>query len=185
MSSKLKKLFLYQIYHQWRALFYVCCILILGTLTSAFIIGQSVTPFYVFQMYSQPFPKVDDGNTARIYVNGKELNTFLLYQETGDIIRSNMNGAAFLRETEYKDKYYFKLKEVGIGKFIPEICYQKILSYKKQPDEVYANWLKNYLQSFIAEDIKSLALTNQYYQYNQDGKPLVINEVPVFKFTYE
>lgn len=186
MNFKVKRLFLYQLYNKWPALFYICCILIIGTLSSAFIIGQSVTPFYIFQMYSQPFPNsVDNGNNARIYVNGKELNTYLLYQETGDIIRSNMNRLVYLKETGFKDKYNMKLKETGLGKFIPEICYQEVLSFKEQPNKAYANWLKQYLQKFITEEIKSLTLTNQYYHYKKDGKLMIIKEEPVFKFNYE
>lgn len=182
---KFNNLFFYKVYQQWPALFYVCCVLVLGTLISGFVIGQSVSPFHVYQMYSQPIPSSEVGNTARIYINNKELNTFLIYQETGDIIRTNMNRLLYLENSGFKDKYFYKLKETGIGKFIPEICYQKVLSFKKQPHQAYANWLKNYLQNFVKEDIKSLALSNQYYQYNKQGQPIIVKEIPVFKFSYE
>lgn len=157
----------------------------MGSFTCAFFIGQSVTPFLVFQMYSQPIPKADTGTLSRIYVNGKELNTFSLYQETGDIVRSNTDRFIYLKQREFKDKYYGKLKEISLGRLIPDVFYRKVLSTKEVSNKAFSNWLKDYLQRYLKAPIKTLSVKTISYRFNETGMPSVKKEEPVFNFSYE
>ena len=183
MKLFFKDSFLFKLYDEWRIFFYVCIIFITGTLICAFIIGQSTTPFYIFQMYSQPIPNSGIGTVNRIYLNGKELNSFLFYQECGDIIRTNTDRFIYLKKNNFKDKYYFKLKETSFGKFIPVSVYQNILSLKKVTNKHYSDWLKNYLTRFYFEKIKTLKLTEISFEFKK-GKPIKVNEKNIFKYDY-
>lgn len=184
MKITSKDFFLTELYHNWRAFFYFSIVFILGTLVCAFIIGQSTTPFYIFQMYSQPIPNSNEGTVSRIYVNGKELNSFKLYQESGDILRTNTDRFIYLKENNFKDKYYSKLKETALGKYIPSYVYDNILSLKPVSNTQFGEWLKDYLNRFLSEKINTLKLTQITYEIKK-GKPKAKIEKEIFSYVYQ
>lgn len=183
MKTSLKNAFLYKLYRDWRIFFVFCVCFILGTLICAFLVGQSTTPFYVFQMYSQPIPNSDIGTVSRIYVNGKEFNSFLFYQESGDILRTNTDRFIYLKKNNFKDKYYSKLKETSFGKFIPPYIYQEILSLKTVSNLQYSIWLKDYLSRIYKRPIKNLKLSEITYKF-KNGKPAKVKEEQIFIYDY-
>lgn len=183
MKTAFKNSFLLKLYDQWRAFFYFCIMFTLGTLMCAFIIGQSTTPFFVFQMYSHPIPNSNVGTVSRIYVNGKELNSFKLYQEAGDILRTNSDRFIYLKQNNFKDKYYSKLKETAFGKFVPEYVYENILSLKPVTNTQFSLWLKDYLLRINRENINTLKLTQITFEI-KNGNPKAVKEEVIFNYDY-
>lgn len=185
MEFSKKQLFLVKAYKVWPLYFFICVIFIVGTLVSAFIIGQSVTPFYVYQMYSQPIEGSNNGTFISYYINDKKLNTFNLYQETGDIIRCNTDRFFYLKANNHKDKYFQKLRENGLGKLIPDLFFDRVLSVEETNDKQYAIWFKNYLSKFLTQKINSITLKQLYYSYNEKGELIPLKEKVIIKFNYE
>lgn len=187
MLKKNKSYFLKEVRQQWPNLFYFCCVFILGTLISGFIIGQTQFPFFIYQMYSQPIPEemADSGSVCRIYINNEELNTFNLPRESGDIIRSNTERFIYLKSNNFKDRYFMKLKTTSIGKYLPQWIYSKILTIPKTSDQQYASWLKKYLQQLVKKPIKRITLYNSFYRYGKSNLPVIYRKQLIFSLSYE
>jgi hypothetical protein len=90
-----------------------------------------------------------------------------------------------LRANHFKDQYHDKLKKISLGKFIPQLFYQDILTLKNISDQTYANWLKDYLQGFVKEPIKNIIIKKIRYNYSLNGFPNIKNEETILNMNYE
>lgn len=158
--------FLKLTYKKRRISFYTSIIFFSGIIGCAILIGQSIPPFYIFAMFSYPFPnsEVRSDSFFRLYINHKEYNTFLLLKGKGDNLRENVNRYIYLKNNNYKDKYYQKLKN-KIGYNIPEVVYSKLFSYQNV-DENFKIWIKNYLETETGIKINSLKLYQVDFKFN-------------------
>src|SRR6476661_1729945 len=99
------KEFLLYVKITWPTFFYFTLFFVIMTLISGFIVGQSITPFYVYQMYSQSLKKQKLYSSFAIEVNGKNFNIYKLDKERRDLIYYNFNRYVNLKENNGHDKY--------------------------------------------------------------------------------
>lgn len=168
------KTYLKQVYKKWRLFYYFIVIFIFGTFTCAIVIGQTIMPFHIYSMYSYVFPKNAKITSFKILINNKEFNTFSLLKNRGDILRGNINRFIYLKKNNYKDKYYFKLRE-KVGNKLPDIIYFRIFSYEKLDDK-FTSWLKLYLENTLSVNIYSIKIYAIEFKLNNEYLPLINNQ---------
>lgn len=169
------KIYIQQVYTKWKNFYYFIIVFILGTFISAFVVGQTITPFYIYSMYSYVFPPESTISSFKLIINQKELNTFFLLKGEGDIIRGNITRFIYLKNNSYKDKYYDKLKS-KVGTKLPSIIYEQIFHYKNL-DKDFLIWLKLFLENETGSKIKTLKIYSINLKVNNQFKPIVQNEV--------
>ncbi|OAQ42232.1 hypothetical protein A5893_03720 [Pedobacter psychrophilus] len=131
-------------------------------------------------MYSYVFPQESNMTSFRLIINEKELNTFSFLKGEGDVIRSNINRFIYLKNNNYKDKYYDKLKS-KVGNKLPEIIYEKIFHYNNL-DSGFISWLKSFLENQTSMKITSLKIysinltVNNQFKPTQKNKVLILNK---------
>lgn len=175
------RIYLKELKLKWIIFYYFNIIFVLGALISAFLIKQSVFPFYIYGMYSFRAPNGAVMDNITIEINNKELNTFSFLKGKGDLIRSNIDRYKFLRSNNYKDKYYDELNPT-VGRVLPHKYYNEIFSYENL-DYEFMIWLKLFLENETKFKIKQLSIYSQNFVV-KNFKPTQKNKVLIFSKSF-
>lgn len=160
---------------EWKAFYYFTLLFVIGTLICAFIIVQTITPFFVFQMYSQTMPETRSYASYKLVINHKVFNTYQLSKEQGDILRTHLDRYLFLIDNDFKDKYYFKLKE-RTGGLVPDQIYSSILDFRDFKNVNLKDWLANFLKVNTSATLESAEIYKVEYVFNKEGFPELKNQ---------
>lgn len=176
------KFFLLYVKVKWTAFYYFIIFFVIMTLICGFIVGQSITPFYVYQMYSQVLNRQKLYDSFDIEVNGEDYNPYKLTKERRDIIYYNFSRYIYLKEHNGHDKYFFKLKEIDKYNWVPNFAYNRLLTLD-------LNNSKEWLKSLIAFDFKEkITIINIYkiqYFYDSNHNVRVYSRVKIDSFQYD
>jgi hypothetical protein len=173
------KNYLKQVHSYWKQFYYFTIIFILGTFISAFVISQTVAPFYIYSMYSYVFPKESTMSSFIVVINGKNFNTFSLLKAKGDIIRGNVSRFTYLKNNDYYDKLKIKIKNK-----LPSYIYENIFRYQNI-DSKFIFWLKFFLESETNLKIKNLKIYSIDLVVSKNYKPLKKNQILVLNKTFD
>jgi len=155
------------------------------TLISGFIVGQSITPFYVYQMYSQSLKKQKLYSSFAIEVNGKNFNIYKLDKERRDLIYYNFNRYVNLKENNGHDKYYYKLKEIDKNGLLPNYIYNRILTINLKDNHKHKEWLFSLLSYGFKERIKNIKIYRVNFFFNGRNDVQKVNKVETDNFLYD
>ncbi len=179
MNTSKNNLFLIKVRKEWPALYWFSLVYILGVLICAFIIKSTVTPFFVFPMYSfveKPTPIYESGI---IEINGYPLAKYNFPKEKEDIIVVN-----YLRYIHLKHKPYNDMKSMYLNKLAKLIgqkkatdLYEKLFTYPDLNDINFGAWLKRYLEKNNSMNIFSIKIYRTTLEYTKNGEVKVLNKV--------
>lgn len=170
---------------KWRMFYYFTLFFIIMTLISGFIVGQSITPFYVYQMYSQSLKPQKNYSSFEIEVNGEYLDLYKLRKERADIIYYNFDRYISLKSNGGHDKYFYKLKELDRYKVIPDFVYNKILTIDVSDENRNKLWLHNLLAFSYKEKINTLRIYETLYSFDYKNNVKLLNKTEIDYFVYD
>ena len=177
--------FLSFVKNKWAKFYYFTVFFTIMTLTSAFIVGQSITPFYVFQMYSQSLSTQNTYVSFNIEINGKKFNIYNLSKERRDVVFYNFKRYIQLKENNGYDKYYLKLKQIDKYSIVPNFIYNQILFVDISDTEKNKKWLLNLLFFDYDEKIVSIKIDKVEYYFDSNNKVEIYSRTPIDYFLYD
>lgn len=183
MEEKSFVMFLKNVKGRFPELWWFTCIYIFGILICAFVVKSTITPFFVFGMYSFPAKDQKHYQTFSLLINGKDLFQYNYPKEKRDILVNNCIRYISIRDNNFTDERSKTLINKSRG-MISSAVLRKLFSYPKLNDKEFSNWIYRY--SAIDETkIKSLRLVKVTVAFDENGHPNLLSKKTVFDFLYQ
>ncbi len=164
-------MFLKELYHNNKFLFWFCIVFIAGELFFT-IIRIENTPFFLYGMYSKSVHEKNNYEDFIININGKQLNVYDLPDAEKEMILSPLSLYHSLEKNDYRDPLLTTVESRFKGR-LPHSMYDQIV--KRLTNDTtdiadYFSWMRRYLKRFSSERYLGIQILFGNYQYQPDGK---------------
>ena len=165
--SKHPNMFLKQLYHQWRAMFWVVLLLIAGQFFFM-LKGIENSPFFLYNMFSTVHKNKERTPIYLIKTNTGYFNPFTKSNRTAELLTNNLDLYYYMQQHQYKDpilatvqkRFGNKISTKQLKNLVNNICNDSLAT------AAYPMWWANYFSSIQQGEIKATEIVKTTVEYN-------------------
>ncbi len=168
------KTYFHHLYHADKKLFIIISLFSLGTGVMT-ILGDQVTPFYIWGMFSEPIPVRETYSKIQLEADGKPLEFYDLQAPNRHLLYGGVHFYKKIKDNKntHPTRTFFRQKlGVHYNKVQPIL---ENITCDSSDFEAAEEWIQRYLSYSISKDVKEWRAIHQEIRFNENNRPEVVS----------